>query len=408
MMIRKIFALLALCAALSAAAATPEEVNDLAGLRIFGAAELWSEAPAAVLKRLRLNCRPEDMGDGQMYAAALRGEVFGCPAAELRIYAADNAVKKIDIILMNKGDNATPSGGGRKNRIKHSNAFRKELRRQQSKMEKLLRDRLGRPRRAYFGSGVLSKQLPAWDCGAHVMMMDYAEGEYLQIHIVPGNAAAEHRVRVSSEERAGARVSYAEHVRRSDNGDVFIDGVPMVNQGQKGYCVPATVERVMRYFGVSGVDMHKLAERFRTGDGGGTTIESMVRGTRKLLVDYGLRMREAGRLRRQTIIRNVDMGMPVLWFHFSTAEFQERLNASLSGRKRASIGDWKRQLAGMKKIRRLGTGAHVALLIGYNRDTDEVAVSNSWGERYRIAWVRFADMEQADAKMQLHVVIPRK
>lgn len=389
-------------------AATPEEVNDLAGIRIFGTSELWEEAPAAVLGRLRLKCRPEELQGGQMFASPLRGEVFGCPASEIRIYAAGGLVNRVDIILFNKGDNVTPGGGGKKKAAKLANAFRKELRRHHAKTEKLLRDRLGRPRRAYFGSGTMSKQLPAWDCGAHVLMMDYSEGEYLLFHIVPGSAAAEHRSRVSGEDRAAPRDSYAERVRRSDNGDVFISGVPMVNQGQKGYCVPATVERVMRYFGVPGVDMHKLAERFDTGGGGGTTIEGTVRGTRKLLMDYGLRMRDANRLRRQTIIRSVDAGLPVLWFHFSTSEFKERLDKSLAERSRVSIADWKDQLAGLKRIRRLASGAHVALLIGYNRETDEFAVSNSWGERYRIAWVRFADMEHADAKMSLYIVTPRK
>ena len=259
--------LFALLLALGAAAATPEEVNDLAGLRIFGTSELWGEAPAAVLRRLNLNCRPEDLGGSQMFASPLRGDVFGCPASEIRIYAARDLVNKVDIILFNKGDNVTPGGGDKKKVAKRSSAFRKELRRHHTKMEKLLRDRLGRPRRAYLGSGIMSKQLPAWDCGEHVLMMDYSEGEYLQVHIVPGSAAAEHRSRVSGEERAGTKDSYAGRVRRSDNGDVFISGVPMVNQGQKGYCVPATVERVMRYFGVAGVDMHKLAERFDTGGG---------------------------------------------------------------------------------------------------------------------------------------------
>ena len=400
--------LFALLLAFGAAAATPEEVNDLAGIRIFGTSELWGEAPAAVLRRLNLKCRPEDLGGSQMFASPLRGDVFGCPASEIRIYAARELVNKVDIILFNKGDNVAPGGGDKKKAAKRVNAFRKELRRHHAKTEKLLRDRLGRPRRAFFGSGTMSKQLPAWDCGAHVLMMDYSEGEYLQFHIVPGSAAAEHRSRVSGEERAGTKDSYAGRVRHSDNGDVFISGVPMVNQGQKGYCVPATVERVMRYFGVAGVDMHKLAERFDTGGGGGTTIEGTVRGTRKLLADYGLRMRDSNRLRRQTIIRSVDTGLPVLWFHFSTPDFKERLDRSLSGRSRVAIDEWKDQLAGLKRIRRAGSGAHVALLIGYNRDTDEFAVSNSWGERYRIAWVRFADMEQADAKQSLYIVTPRK
>ena len=39
----------------------------------------------------------------------------------------------------------------------------------------------------------------------------------------------------------------------------------MVDQGQKGYCVPATVERVLRYYGINDLNMHQLAEAGKTG-----------------------------------------------------------------------------------------------------------------------------------------------
>ena len=254
----------------------------------------------------------------------------------------------------------------------------------------------------------MSKQLPAWDCGPHVLLLDYAESEYLIVHIIPGKDAGEHRSRVSDSARVESKDSYAANVRHESNGDTFVDGVPMVNQGQKGYCVPATVERVLRYFGVSGVDMHKLAERANTGNGGGTTVDGIVHGTKKLLVEYGLRMRDAGKFRRPSICRYIDQGIPVLWFHFSTPDFKKRLDESLAERSNASPEEWKQHLAGLHKIRRSSEGAHVALLIGYNKDTDEFAVSNSWGERYRIAWVRFSDMEQVDARVNIFVVTPRK
>ena len=60
------------------------------------------------------------------------------------------------------------------------------------------------------------------------------------------------------------------NVRRS-HGDVYIGGVPMVNQGQRGYCVPATIERILRYYGID-ADMHALALMLDTKVGGGTHI----------------------------------------------------------------------------------------------------------------------------------------
>ena len=57
-------------------------------------------------------------------------------------------------------------------------------------------------------------------------------------------------------------------------GDVFIDNVPMVDQGQKGYCSVATAERVLRYYGVE-IDEHQIAEAAGTKADEGTDVQAM-------------------------------------------------------------------------------------------------------------------------------------
>jgi len=54
-------------------------------------------------------------------------------------------------------------------------------------------------------------------------------------------------------------------------GDVFIDGIPMINQGRKGYCVPATISRLLQYYGID-ADIHDLALLMETECGGGGTL----------------------------------------------------------------------------------------------------------------------------------------
>lgn len=63
------------------------------------------------------------------------------------------------------------------------------------------------------------------------------------------------------------RNSFAANVQKDAKGFTWIDGIPMVDQGQKGYCVVATVERVARYFGAE-IDQHELAQLANTGDSG--------------------------------------------------------------------------------------------------------------------------------------------
>ncbi len=71
------------------------------------------------------------------------------------------------------------------------------------------------------------------------------------------------------------------HVKKDASGDVRIATVPMVDQGEKGYCVVATAERVMRYYGVP-VDENELAELANSSASKGTSNEAMFDSLKKL------------------------------------------------------------------------------------------------------------------------------
>ncbi|MBN2640699.1 MAG: C39 family peptidase [Victivallales bacterium] len=70
------------------------------------------------------------------------------------------------------------------------------------------------------------------------------------------------------------RDKYALNVKRTDDGDVYIDNVPMVDQGRKGYCVAATSERVLKYFGQD-VDQHVIAQISGTTADRGTQLDNL-------------------------------------------------------------------------------------------------------------------------------------
>ena len=65
-----------------------------------------------------------------------------------------------------------------------------------------------------------------------------------------------------------------DNVKEKD-GYVYIDNVPMVDQGPKGYCAVAATERILRYYG-SQVDQHELAQ----------LVNSSIAGTdpRKMMI----------------------------------------------------------------------------------------------------------------------------
>ena len=382
----------------SAEETAEQQLNRLAGEPLFGRSELWEEAPSAVIRRMNINCRADRTGRQQMFATRFARTLFGCPAVEIRLFAADGKMAKIDIFFLNKGDSVDKKRG--------SGNFRRMIHIHHHEMEKLLTSVLGKPERVNYAEAASKRQLPAWKLGRYALLVDYSPMEYLIMHIVPPESLGRRgKTRVGD---AASWRSYAEHVQRNERGDVFIADVPMVDQGSKGYCVPATVERLARYFGVPGVDMHKLAERSNTKNSGGTYVKGMLRGIHRLLGSCGLQVHSVGRLRKSTIMRFVDRGMPLLWVHYSTPEFGQRMKYSNSARMRATPEAWRKELRRQRLIKKSTKGAHIALIIGYNRSTGEIAITNSWGEGHRLEWVRFADMEQVDQGGDLFVVQPRK
>ena len=113
--------------------------------------------------------------------------------------------------------------------------------------------------------------------------------EYLRLDVRPAGAPDS----AAAEAAGGRRVDPRSHVRRGDGGVVELDGVPMVDQGQKGYCAAATVARVMGYYGLGFLDQHQIASWALSDPNNGTSGEAMLRGLSRPLHDrYGLNYRE--------------------------------------------------------------------------------------------------------------------
>ena len=66
-----------------------------------------------------------------------------------------------------------------------------------------------------------------------------------------------------------------QHVRK-EGKRVVIQDIPMVDQGQKGYCVVATAARIFAYYGMDYVDQHELASLANTSADGGTNTAAMA------------------------------------------------------------------------------------------------------------------------------------
>ncbi|NLZ64213.1 MAG: hypothetical protein GX902_10440 [Lentisphaerae bacterium] len=117
--------------------------------------------------------------------------------------------------------------------------------------------------------------------------------EFVQLEIMPYNPATDPRSQAPtavSKRSLQGKLSLRDNVVRQNNGTVFIDNIPMVDQGQKGYCSAAVTERVLKYFGNDSVTQHTIAQITNTSALTGTSQDEMLAAIRKADTKLGLKM----------------------------------------------------------------------------------------------------------------------
>ena len=88
----------------------------------------------------------------------------------------------------------------------------------------------------------------------------------------------------------------------------------------------------------------------------------------------------------------IDRGQPVLWTVYGPGQFKSLLKKRSADR--AAVTDWNDWVSnGLGPARAKAQSlpsrgqAHTCLIIGYNENTRELAVSNPWGPAYNIGWI---------------------
>lgn len=336
-----------------------------------------------------------------------RTKIFGVPAEQLKIEDERGVPAKIEIMFFNKGDSAATQGfgynSGKTNKEKAE--FVKDAWREDAEAVARALAPLGKARPCSIGAGKLRRRAEMRAHGGNAFFLDAEKDEYVRIVIVPENRAAELTSSVGTDRVKG---NFSKNAERRENGDVLIGNIPMINQGEKGYCVPATVERVLRYFGVKNPDMHEIAELAGTHVGGGTSMAALVKGLSPVLKRQKLGFSSA-KMSFTKIRQCADKGIPMIWCMYSVPAYRERLEENT--RERAGETDFSaraKKLAAMKKLdlsyTELREYSHVCLIIGYNAKTKEICVSDSWGRGAEEEWIRFDDALAVSQSAPLYIL----
>ena len=268
------------------------------------------------------------------------------------------------------------------------NALGKEAK----ELRKAINGVLGKSEKGQLSLSGKNVRVDWWKCGDSAIVLDAESGEFIILRFM---SIATFEAGVSRKE-ARQQVQAAnllKNIDKKENGDVYLMNIPMVDQGPKGYCAPASLERVFLYLGIQGVDMHRIADEAKTGVGGGTSSEELEKIAQKWGRRYGVSTHTAP-FKFRSIQKAIDEGLPMIWTMWSTNVYGERANQNTHARQTMTTEQWLKTLKKQKKIKDVHEGPHICLVIGYNATTNEIAVSNSWGQSAAaLWWVRMEDAE---------------
>ncbi|MEM8953432.1 MAG: hypothetical protein AAGD22_04695 [Verrucomicrobiota bacterium] len=384
---------------------TLDAINEAIGHDLFADGNLWANDPEEVATRLDWpqESKTATQSSFRKYAPA-DYRFFNARPYSLALYGTPAGTTSISIVFANKGDFFGAKGSGEEhfdragNKLPDPTNLDEAIELDVKLISEELTAILGEPEKQTFGEGEAKRDVLRWDWSGHSFLLSQEDREFVSIAIET-NEFADQKGRIKRVSETADRQRARDNVETRSNGDVVIGDIPMVDQGPKGYCAPATAERCMRQLGMA-ADMYLLAMAGNTGMGGGTSLTT-------LLDNIGNDIRRKGKkfdiftedeVDIRKLAKFIDDGIPVMWTLFSTPDFNKTANERTKERK--EVTDWAEWTTRMQAIadepalKREQVGSHVVIIIGYNKETGEIAFSDSWGDKYKERWVTTAEADK--------------
>jgi hypothetical protein len=265
--------------------------------------------------------------------------------------------------------------------------------------------------------------------------------EYARLEITPFDPANDPRHLIATSLDSRMRHLTAPDLRarvlHEADGDVLIHGVPMVDQGPKGYCTAAVAERLLRYYGKE-VDEHEIAQMANTTAGGGTSPQAMITALRRIsdelkldvTVQQDFDVREFERLIKDYNHSAKNSHVSTIQLSLSgsidlTHIYKEMDTDLLREARRQQDVDmtafkntvskyvqngvplaWSVMYGKVPEMPPVhGVGGHMRIIIGYNSRTGEILYSDSWGAGHELK--RLSLIDAWTITLGLYTVQPR-
>ena len=267
------------------------------------------------------------------------------------------------------------------------------------------------------GETIFSRIWRGRECRWQLLWCESDRGpEYLTLKIRKPDAPEERlRGAIKSDQD---RRALPDRVKTDARGRKYLE-IPMIDQGDKGYCAAATVARVMRYYGAD-VDQNQIAQLLGTDAQAGTSWSNMLRKLELSKSRLNVRSRVAFANRafdtpdslRKFLSRYNKIAksrkLPALKLDdFIETQGRDRilrldlLNEALD---REAVREVFRRDRGIGRFRQEVRDAidrglpllwmipgHIRLIVGYDAEQDLVLYSDSWGAAHERSEMPFAD-----------------
>jgi hypothetical protein len=291
----------------------------------------------------------------------------------------------------------------------------------------------------------------AWVRAPHQAMLQWSVGaggvpEFIRLRLSPSGAgassgaaaaaAAIHGTAATARSPILNSAALRARVQRNAAGDQLLPDVPMVDQGQKGYCAAAVTERVLRYYGRD-FDQHQVAQMAGTTAEGGSSIEGLVAAVGRIARGLDLNFRKLIDMDVQKYLRLIEdynraarkNGLPPFQYGQMIdidLMYRSMDPAVLRDVRTARSVDMRQYFSTVQKNIEMGVpllwgvvlgvvpetpelpqsfGGHLRLIIGCNPRTQEVLYSDTWGSGHALKRMPLADAWTITTG--LHTMLPR-
>ena len=301
----------------------------------------------------------------------------------------ESKLKKITMMVYNKGDVGRITKG----------SFSKVRNDVLQKMVALLGERpLFKP-----NAGITRNNIYFWVINNILYKLEYSAtetskeflSEYIRVVVMKSRPG----INVINIDKTDTNVLTEEDLRglvtRETNGDVMINGIPMVDQGKKGYCACAALARLMIYFGRD-FDQHDIAKlAASTGSEGSDpkslkkaieTMSAMLRLNMKVLAkcymsdvtDNKTKRKLVDMKERQSLLdTNSKVFKSMAYNNRRYREFEKNVMSSID---RGRPVAWALEV-GMIPEKGIpqSSGGHMRIITGYNKSEGVIYYTDTWG-----------------------------